>query len=423
MRIVSKCIHALLFVLAIFSIVYLQSCTSGDDDEPVVENEDVFINEIYSAGEDWLELYNAGTAAKNISGYFVYDDILNKYVIPANTTIPAKGFLVLICDGTATGLHTNFKLSSDGETVFLETPTKKLIDKAEFPALVDGQSYARYPDGAGAFAITGTTTKGLTNGDAQSPAISDVGKQPLIPGIADAIKISATVKDNTGITAVKLFYSINNAAYTSVAMSLTSNAIYEGTIPAVGVAATVKYYVEAKNTGNKTSVNPADAPTGNYSFIINTDDLSTVAPLVINEFMASNVSCCPDTDGDIDEFDDWIEIYNTGSSAINIAGMHLSDDPADPFKFKVPDTNASKTTIQPGGYLIIWADETKSQGELHASFKLSATGETVGLYYLDGRTIDQKTFATQGDDKSYGRTTDGALTWTTFDSPTRATSN
>jgi hypothetical protein len=417
MHISSKFTNAFFLV---FLITCLQSCTSGDDDTPVVHNEDVFINELYASGDDWLELYNAGETTKDISGYFIYDDVLTKYVIPANTTIPAKGFLVLTCDGTATGLHTNFKLSSDGETVYLETTANKLIDKVEFPVLIDGQSYARYPDGIGGFTITGTITKGVTNGDTQSPAISSVGKLPLVPGIADAIKVSATVKDNTGVSTVKLFYSINNAAYTSVAMTLTSNAIYEGVIPAVGAAATVTYYVEAKNTGDKTAVSPADAPTSTYSFIINTDDLPT---LVINEFLASNVACCPDTDGDINEFDDWIEIYNAGSTAINIAGMHLSDDPADPFKFEVPDTNADKTTIQPGGYLIVWADETKSQGELHANFKLSVDGENVGLYYIDGRTIDQKTFGPQSDDISYGRTTDNASTWNTFNTPTPGASN
>src|SRR5688572_28672068 len=93
-----------------------------DDDEPnITVKEEVYINEIYpTSGEDWIELYNNNTTEKDISGFHIYDDQANKYVIPNGTSIPSKGFLVLICDDTGTGLHTNFKLSSDGETVFLE---------------------------------------------------------------------------------------------------------------------------------------------------------------------------------------------------------------------------------------------------------------------------------------------------------------
>ncbi len=88
------------------------------DPEPTPEA--IMINEVSASGDDWVELYNSSTADKNIGGYKIYDDETDKYTIPQNTTIPAGGFLVLICDGTATGLHPNFKLSADGETVYLE---------------------------------------------------------------------------------------------------------------------------------------------------------------------------------------------------------------------------------------------------------------------------------------------------------------
>jgi hypothetical protein len=413
-------ISLLLSLIGVVSVMLsFESCSSGHED-PVVKAEDVFINEIYSVGNDWLELYNASESVKDVGGYLIYDDATAKYALPAGTTIPAKGFLVLTCDGTGMALHTNFKLSSSGETVYLETAAKKLIDMATFPALLTGQSYARYPDGTGSFAVTGLPTPGATNGDSQSPAISDVAKQPLVPSASDNIKVSVTVKDNTSLSSVKLYYRLNNAAFSSVTMSLTTNSIYEGTIPATAADGTVQYYIEAKNSNNKTSLSPADAPTSTYNFLINSDALPA---LVINEFLASSVSCCPDTDGGTAEYDDWIEIYNESDAPINIAGMHLSDNPDDPFKFKVPDTNSEKTTIPAHGYLIIWADGDGSQGELHANFKLSAQGETVGLYYIDGRTIDERTFGAQSDDVSSGRSSDGSLTWTTFNTPTPGAAN
>lgn len=102
-----------------------------DDTRPVVE-EGLVINEIYASGEDWIELYNTLETSVNIGGYFVYDNAAAKYQIPAGTTIPAKSFLVLICNDLGTGLNTNFKLTSAGETVYLENAGGTLIDRIEF---------------------------------------------------------------------------------------------------------------------------------------------------------------------------------------------------------------------------------------------------------------------------------------------------
>src|SRR5689334_23894755 len=108
-----------LFALAaslVSSFVLLESCSSDDDDPKVTKNENIFINEVYASGDDWIELYNANAEEKNIGGYLIYDDVTSKYALPANTIIPANGFLILYCDGTGVGLHPSFKLTADGET-------------------------------------------------------------------------------------------------------------------------------------------------------------------------------------------------------------------------------------------------------------------------------------------------------------------
>jgi len=132
------------------------------------------------------------------------------------------------------------------------------------------------------------------------------------------------------------------------------------------------------------------------------------APVVINEVLASNNRFLPDPQG---QFDDWIELYNRGDEPINMAGMYLTDDPAVPTKWQFPATSAALTTIPAQGYLIVWADGDNAPG-LHASFKLSAEGETVALYDRDGATlVDSVTFGTQTSDISYGRFPDGSDTW------------
>jgi hypothetical protein len=398
-------------------------CSKPDDDDkdPVITaEEELYINEVYPAsGEDWVELFNNNDSEKDISGYKIYDDAANKYVIPNGTSIAAKSFLIFICDDTGTGLHTNFKLNSTGETVFLENKEAELVDKLEFPALANGQSYGRYPDGSSSMKISGSATQGSSNGDSQAPAFTLVEREPLVPALDEAVTVHAEFVGNVSIAAVKLFYRVNNGAFTSVNMALSSGH-YHGTIPALNATGKVDYYVEAESASGKKSLDPFDAPTDTHSYLLNTDPLPQ---LKINEFLAFNSTCCPDNNNGTAEYDDWIEIYNAGSSAVDIGGMYVSDDKTNPFKSKIPATNPSITTIQPGSFLIIWADENKSQGELHAGFKLSNTGEDVGLYYKDGRTIDEYTFGAQSENISWGRITNGGADWKSFNTPTPGQSN
>jgi hypothetical protein len=409
-------------VLAACILVNLSffSCSSPDDEVVVpVVAEGLFINEIYASGEDWVELYNALEISKDIGGYFIYDNAATKYKIPAGTTIPAKGFLVLLCNDLASGLNTNFKLTSAGETVFVENASGTLIDRVEFPELNAGQVYGRFPDGSVNLAVSGTTTPGTTNGTTQAPAIATVTRAPIVPALNQAVTVTTTLISNTGIASVKLYHRFNGGTYTAVNMTLSGTA-YTAVIPAVATTGLVEYYVEVAGSNGKTTFEPATAPNKAKDYLLNTDVLPQ---LVINEFMAYNSSCCPDKASGTNEFDDWIEIYNKGSVAVNVAGMYLSDRKGNPFEHKMPTDNPAVTTIEPGKYLILWADGQSSQGPLHLEFALSNAGEDVGLYYIDGRKIDEYTFGAQSENTSWGRTTDGAATWKSFSSPTPGQSN
>jgi hypothetical protein len=142
--------------------------------------------------------------------------------------------------------------------------------------------------------------------------------------------------------------------------------------------------------------------------------------LVINEFMASNQSSIQDEEG---KYEDWIEIYNAGEQAIDLGGLYISDDKKNKNKFRIPTTEPAKTTIQPGGYLIFWADNNPEDGPLHVDIKLSAEGEDLGLYAADGKTIDETTFGVQVTDVSAGRLAKGTGAWATFTQPTPGTAN
>ena len=128
---------------------------------------------------------------------------------------------------------------------------------------------------------------------------------------------------------------------------------------------------------------------------------TTPTTLFINELMASNDGTIADPQGDED---DWIELLNAGSEAIDLTGMYLSDKSSRPLKWQFP----ADTSIAAGGYLLVWADDDAGDSPgLHASFKLSAGGESVVLSDIDARDnalIDSVDFPALAADVSYGRT-------------------
>jgi len=129
--------------------------------------------------------------------------------------------------------------------------------------------------------------------------------------------------------------------------------------------------------------------------------------LYINEFMADNKATIenPAKPG---SFEDWIELYNAGASAINLGGMYLSDKLSDPTQWQIP----AGVTIPSGGYLLFWADGDETLGNTHTNFKLSKSGEEIGIFGTDGVTvIDSIKFDAQITDVSYGRYPNGMADW------------
>ncbi len=175
---------------------------------------------------------------------------------------------------------------------------------------------------------------------------------------------------------------------------------------------TIHYYVEARatNTAQAARFSPARAETVTWDYSIGLT-VSTNTSVVINEFLASNTSTLADPQG---EFDDWIELRNLTGTNINLTGLYLTDEPANPRKWPFP----SGTTIPANGYLLVWADEDGlATPGLHANFKLSGSGEQILLIDTDAnnnQVLDSITFGAQTSDVSYGRTAADADVWSTM---------
>ncbi|HET9054246.1 MAG TPA: lamin tail domain-containing protein, partial [Cyclobacteriaceae bacterium] len=169
-------------------MLVFSACSSDEDtDPPITAAEGLFINEIYASGDDWIELYNSTDHTKDISGYILHDDGDAEYRLPEGTLVEPGGYLVIFCDDGNTGLHTNFKLSSDGETVTLKNADNEIAEAVTYPKLDKGQSYGRYPDGASELSISGITSQGASNNDSNAPAITTVFRTPTVPALNQAV--------------------------------------------------------------------------------------------------------------------------------------------------------------------------------------------------------------------------------------------
>ena len=143
--------------------------------------------------------------------------------------------------------------------------------------------------------------------------------------------------------------------------------------------------------------------------------------ILINEFMASNATFSTDEFG---ENEDWVELYNPGNTAVDIGGMYITDNLADPTLWQIPNTDPQITTIPAGGYLLLWFDKDIAQGPLHVNAKLGSSGEDIGLFESDGVTlIDSRTFSVQYADISEGRTPNAGVDWDFFPDPTPNAAN
>ncbi|TWU35695.1 Inner spore coat protein H [Novipirellula aureliae] len=398
---------------------YLSSVLATYDLEP--ESVEVSINEIMAdndsviedpdeagAFEDWVELYNPGTTSIDLSGFYLTDDAADptQWQFPDGSTIDAGGYLVIWADGdTDQGdTHAAFKLSASGESVLLyNVDGATLVDSITFGEQTTDVSYGRFPDGSSTLTVLSAATPGAanTNDVIENVAPTADAGGPYTGSVGDMITLSAATSSDTDGTITTYAWDLDNDGQYDDATGVTTT--FDAT-----TAGTLTVGLQVTDDGGATSTDTA------------TVGVTLETPVVyVNEIMADNDSVIEDPD-EAGAFEDWVELYNPGTTSIDLSGFYLTDDAADPTQWQFPDGS----TIDAGGYLVIWADGDTDQGDTHAAFKLSASGESVLLYNVDGATlVDSITFGEQTTDVSYGRFPDGSSTLTVLSAATPGAAN
>src|SRR5690242_7129005 len=123
--------------------------------------------------------------------------------------------------------------------------------------------------------------------------------------------------------------------------------------------------------------------------------------------MAINNTTLADEDG---AYSDWIELYNSGTNAVDLGGWYLSNKSTNLTQWQFPATN-----LGPSSFLVVFASNKNRKvpgAPLHTSFKLSGSGEYLALVKPDGLTKTSEfapAFPPQFPDISYGYMMTGAV--------------
>jgi len=284
--------------------------TSGVIINEVMTSNSGFLPDEQGEFPDWIELYNPTNDDINLYGFGLSDDEAEpiKYALP-EITIGAKEFLVVFASGKGVSAmeapfqHTNFRLSSKGDTIIFSNRSGQALDRIDLEPI---------------------------------PTNVSVGRVVSDPETLERFEN-----------------------------------------PTPGFANTEQGFADYK--ASKQVENPE---------------------LIITEVMTSNQTMFKDNTG---EYSDWIEIFNAGEGAIQLSDYYISDDPADPLSFRMPDIK-----LEEGEYFVLFAsgDMAKTKDEktsAHTDFRLSSYEETLVISNLRGQTLDTVNIKELTSDHSYKR--------------------
>ncbi len=379
-------------------------------------------------------------------------------------------------------LHTNFRLSASGSAVLLSAPDGKVTDSVRIGALLSNISYGRRPGRAGSWLQFMDATPGAKNANQGFRSIEIGYMDDEFPvyfhEILSTNRSSIHDKDgdlpdwvemyNSGEESIPLkgywlsddptdpfkwrFPDVTiepgeyllifasgkaksaadkNDLHTSFGLNDTQD-ILTFTTPDGKIIETkpVRNMIEDVSLGllpgdreewryfpeptpkkaNTTAAFQADELTGK--------EVKTSFNLKINEVMAMNSSTLKDENGD---YSDWIELYNAGEVAVNLAGFGLTDAEESPFKWVFPDV-----TMDPGSYLVVYAsgkDRAVAGRNLHTNFSLSSKGETLVLSAPKSGPVDSISTGLQSGEITVGRYPAGGKERFFFTNPTPGREN
>ncbi len=348
----------LLVIIGISAIIGCAAKGSKDAASAVQQrNSDVIVSEILASNKqtvrdplgtysDYIELYNKSDRDIDLFGYGLTDDEVSIWMFPSESIIKAKSYLVVWCmknDPTDGNGYLNIT-GDDGKT------TKVII--TDFA--LSRNDVLRFVDPSGT-AIAVVDLSGFYAGQKGNANAYGAG---------DGMQTDTIGSDGSSF-------------------SYGEDGAWKLMKPTPGFPNTEEGW-NAYNASRQ-----ADSEAG----IAETTD----CPVRVTEFMAANGNAHRGPDG---TYCDWIELYNSGSTAFDLSGFSLSDDVAKPKKFTFPEG----TKIDAYSYLVLYHTATPVKGAYCFDFGLSSQGnETLLFTTKNDLIVDLIDFGPQQKNCSYAR--------------------
>ena len=368
---------------------------------------------------DWVEIFNDATQPTSMTGWRLMlvqtnfntllssnaNSLSNQLVLVTNSVIVTNTFsfpfdlplepsahrLVICSDRVRTVYHSGFNLPAGGGLLCLFNADGNEVSRVSYPASEPNFSYARYTDGARRFVVNNIPSPSAPNVDngAVKPelSLSGVDLDTLFtPG--QRLRFRAVATDDVGIMNVSLLWrrlDIPDSVTKRVILyddGMNEDGpmndgrfmgVFNEVLPA---GAAIQFYLECTDVTDQVETTP-----GSPRFVAarQRPQMHSLAigvprpPLEISEIVADNISGLTDERGGRA---DWVEIRNTSSNTISLAGVTLG-----PKIFGDGErmTFTNRPSIGPGEHIVIYADGNPSQGQLHAPFRLNRLGEQLAL--------------------------------------------
>jgi len=387
---------------------------------------------------DWVELHNLTNRPVSLEGAYAGVGALAQQ-ITSRSYIAPYGFAQIFFDENVGADHVDLRLSSSGGTIVFYDSAASEVARQTYAAQAEGVSHGRFPNATGAV----TSFVG-----SMSPGASNYVASYTGPYLNEVMARNRAAFTN-GLGEVTDWIELYNPATTNVdlgGMSLSVGSAEPGewVFPAGTTIGPAGFLVIActddrpASTNAETFLNTGrnlDGESGGvYLFngqgqVVNfveyghqIEDLSigrvgtpwrlTATPtpgagnsaaaglgststLVFNEWMTGSP-----------EGGDWFELFNNGTSPVDLGGLLLTDDPslAGVSRFRI----AQLSFIGARGFALFRADQDPGAGRHHVNFNLSAAGESLRLYGATSNLITAAYFGAQEPGVSRGRLPDGA---------------
>ncbi|OGE90167.1 MAG: hypothetical protein A3E29_03635 [Candidatus Doudnabacteria bacterium RIFCSPHIGHO2_12_FULL_48_16] len=384
-------------------------------------------------GEEWVELYNDSSSEVDLSDW-ILDDAgqsglvgSSAYVIPGQTKVAAKSFLVIdLLDGS-------FALNNTGgDTLRLMWPDKQELRLVAYkePAK-ENETYARQDDGS--FAWTSFVTKGAANQfgagavapPVTAPAQLQIKFNEIFPNPAGSDSGGEWVEIlNTGSEPVYLHNWIlddgaSDQAIRSSAYKIQSPIVYPGGLAVIMIPAgrfaldntgseTVRLFNE-----NKILIDSVTFEAGkegqSYALLAGQWIWIDPTPNAVNEarpeelepvssgLLISELYPEPSTSGQ-----EFIELFNSGSQPLDLHGWQVADA-ASKYTFHSP-------IIEPGHYYVLLKSES--------NLALNNSGkETITVIDPAGQIISSLEYEDAPKNQSYNLLPDGTFAWSLLATP------